>query len=144
MSEKKIKSEYQKKIKSLQKHNLLYYDKSNPKISDKDYDNLKEEILKLEKHYNFLNDSNSPSKTVGFKPSRNFKKSAHREKMLSLSNAFDEEDLVNFEKKICNYLNLDKNKSFEYSVEPKIDGISASLTYKMEIYYLVCLEVMEK
>ena len=71
-----------------------------------------------------------PSKTVGFKPSRNFKKSAHREKMLSLSNAFDEEDLVNFEKKICNYLNLDKNKSFEYSVEPKIDGISASLTYK--------------
>ncbi len=130
MSEKKIKSEYQKKIKLLQKHNLLYYDKSNPKISDKDYDNLKEEILKLEKKYSFLNDSNSPSKTVGFKPSRNFKKSAHREKMLSLSNAFDEEDLVNFEKKICNYLNLDKNKSFEYSVEPKIDGISASLTYK--------------
>ena len=41
MSEKKIKSEYQKKIKLLQKHNLLYYDKSNPKISDKDYDNLK-------------------------------------------------------------------------------------------------------
>ena len=130
MSEKKIKSEYQKKIKLLQKHNLLYYDKSNPKISDKDYDNLKQEILKLEKQYDFLNDSNSPSKTVGFKPSRNFKKSAHREKMLSLSNAFDEEDLINFEKKICNYLNLDKNKSFEYSVEPKIDGISASLTYK--------------
>ena len=130
MSEKKIKSEYQKKIKLLQKHNLLYYDKSNPKISDKDYDNLKQEILKLEKQYDFLNDSNSPSKTVGFKPSRNFKKSTHREKMLSLSNAFDEEDLVNFEKKICNYLNLDKNKSFEYSVEPKIDGISASLTYK--------------
>ena len=51
---------------------------------------------------------------MGFKPSRNFKKSAHREKMLSLSNAFDEEDLVNFEKKIRNYLNLDKNKSFEY------------------------------
>ena len=90
MSEKKIKGQYQKKIKLLQKHNLLYYDKSNPKISDKDYDNLKEEILKLEKQYNFLNDSNSPSKTVGFKPSRNFKKSAHREKMLSLSNAFDE------------------------------------------------------
>ena len=84
-------------------------------------------ILKLEKQYDFLNDSNSPSKTVGFKPSRNFKKSTHREKMLSLSNAFDEEDLVNFEKKICNYLNLDKNKSFEYSVQPKIDGISASL-----------------
>ena len=66
MSEKKIKGLYQKKIKLLQKHNLLYYDKSNPKISDKDYDNLKQEILKLEKQYDFLNDSNSPSKTVGF------------------------------------------------------------------------------
>ena len=48
--------------------------------------------------------------------------------MLSLSNAFDEEDLKNFEKKIFNYLN--KKINFEYSVEPKIDGISASLTYK--------------
>ena len=85
MSEKKIKSEYQKKIKLLQKHNLLYYDKSNPQISDKDYDNLKQEVIKLEKQYDFLSNRNSPSKTVGFKPSRNFKKSAHREKMLSLS-----------------------------------------------------------
>ena len=50
--------------------------------------------------------------------------------MLSLANAFDKEGLVNFEKKIFNFLNLDKNINLEYSVEPKIDGISASLTYK--------------
>ena len=50
--------------------------------------------------------------------------------MLSLANAFDEEDLINFEKKIVNFLNLKKNFEFEYSAEPKIDGISASLTYK--------------
>ena len=50
--------------------------------------------------------------------------------MLSLANAFDEEDLINFEKKIINFLNLTKNFEFEYSAEPKIDGISASLTYK--------------
>ena len=49
--------------------------------------------------------------------------------MLSLSNAFDEEDLINFEKKILNYLDLNKNFEIEYSTEPKIDGISASLTY---------------
>ena len=49
--------------------------------------------------------------------------------MLSLSNVFSKEDLINFEKKIINYLDLDKKK-IEYSVEPKIDGISASLTYK--------------
>ena len=49
--------------------------------------------------------------------------------MLSLSNAFDEEDLINFEKKIKNYLDLENNYQIEYSTEPKIDGISASLTY---------------
>ena len=49
--------------------------------------------------------------------------------MLSLSNVFEKEDLINFEKKIRNYLNLESNHIFEYSVEPKIDGISASLTY---------------
>ena len=50
--------------------------------------------------------------------------------MLSLANAFDEEDLVNFEKKIINFLNLHKNSEFEYSAEPKIDGISASFLIK--------------
>ena len=50
--------------------------------------------------------------------------------MLSLANAFGEEDLINFEKKMINFLNLNKNFIFEYSAEPKIDGISASLTYK--------------
>ena len=53
--------------------------------------------------------------------------------MLSLSNAFDEEDLKNFEKKIINFLSLKENSEIEYSTEPKIDGISASLTYKKGI-----------
>ena len=77
-----------------------------------------------------LSDKDSPSKTLGFTPSKNFEKYPHRVKMLSLANAFDEEDLINFEKKIINFLNLNKNFEFEYSAEPKIDGISASLTYK--------------
>ena len=59
---------------------------------------------------------------------KSFDKFKHKVSMLSLSNAFDEDDLINFEKKIFNYLN--KNIKIEYSVEPKIDGISASLTYK--------------
>ncbi len=59
-----------------------------------------------------------------------FVKSKHRVQMLSLSNAIDKEDLQNFEKRIFNFLNLNKNNIIEYSVEPKIDGISASLTYK--------------
>ena len=125
-----IKKEYLDKIKELKEHNQHYYEKSNPKISDVEYDKLKQEILDLEKKYIFLKSKNSPSILVGAKPSKNFLKSKHRVKMLSLSNAFGYEDIKNFEKKISNFLNLKKNIDIEYSVEPKIDGISASLTYK--------------
>ncbi len=125
-----IKKIYVKKINKLSKHNELYYSKDKPKISDREYDELKQSILDLEKKYSFLNHKNSPSRNVGFKPSKIFKKKSHKVPMLSLSNIFEKNDLINFEKKIKNYLNLNSYKDFEYSVEPKIDGISASLTYK--------------
>ncbi len=128
MKENENKKYYNKKINELKKHNKLYFEKSSPKISDKDYDNLKKEIFNLEKKYSYLKSASSPSNSLGYPPSKNFVKSKHRVKMLSLSNAFDYEDLENFEKKIFNYLN--KKIELEYSVEPKIDGISASLTYK--------------
>ncbi len=122
-----VKEVYNKKITEYEKHNKLYYDKSSPLISDSEFDKLKREILDLEKKNPSLKNNKSPSITVGFKPSKNFKKFKHKVQMLSLSNAFDKEDLINFEKKIDNYLN--EKISLEYSVEPKIDGISASLTY---------------
>ncbi len=125
---KNIKQDYQKKIDELKKHNKFYYENSSPEISDKEYDKLKRQILNLEKEHAYLKSNFSPSKIVGFKPSKNFAKYKHKEKMLSLSNAFDEEDLFNFEKKIFNFLN--EKVDLNYSVEPKIDGISASLTYK--------------
>ena len=127
MKNKTVLKNYQLKIKKLNYHNKLYFEKSNPAISDSDYDKLKKEILELEKNYKFLNHNKSPSKKVGFKPSKLFEKYEHKVKMLSLSNAFDTNDLKNFEKKIFNY--LDKKIKLDYSVEPKIDGISASLTY---------------
>ena len=125
-----IKKEYLDKIKELIEYNQHYYEKSSPKISDAEYDKLKKEITKFEKKYSFLKSKNSPSLFVGAKPSKNFLKSKHRVKMLSLSNAFGYEDLKNFEKKISNFLNLKESTDIEYSVEPKIDGISASLTYR--------------
>ena len=128
MDKFKIKKNYLNKINEFQKHNKLYYNDNSPILYDKAFDDLKEEIIKLEKKYKFLKNKLSPSNSTGFKPSKNFLKSKHRVQMLSLSNAFDENDLINFEKKIYNYLN--ENIKFEYSVEPKIDGISASLTYK--------------
>ncbi len=136
MQKNEIKKKYFDKIKELNKHNLLYYQKSKPIISDKDYDKLKKEIFELEKKYTFLISDISPSNTVGFKPSKNFLKAVHRERMLSLSNAFDKNDLGNFEKKVLNYLNIKDKKILEYSVEPKIDGISASLTYKNNNFVL--------
>ena len=130
MDKKKIKKEYDNKIQNLIKLNKHYYEFSKPLVGDQEYDKIKKKLLLLEKKYNFLKSEDSPSKIVGFKPSKNFKKVFHRVSMLSLSNAFSEEDLKNFEKKIINF--LDQNNSFriEYSAEPKIDGISASLIYK--------------
>ncbi|MDC3076955.1 NAD-dependent DNA ligase LigA [Candidatus Pelagibacter sp.] len=127
MNKDQIKKKYNLKVKELIKHNRLYYDKSKPIITDAKYDDLKKEIIDLEIKYEYLKNINSPKLKVGFEPSKLFQKFKHKMPMLSLSNAFDENDLLNFEKKIFNYLN--KKIKLNYSVEPKIDGISASLTY---------------
>ena len=129
MKKEEIKILYKIKIQEFLKHNQSYYEKNKPKITDAEYDELKKDILNLESKHVYLKSVNSPSKTIGFKPSKIFKKIKHKVPMLSLSNAFDEEDLINFEKKIKNYLGLEKDYKIEYSTEPKIDGISASLTY---------------
>ena len=130
MNKKNIQIEYNKKIKQLIKLNEHYYAHSNPLVKDFEYDNLKKEILLLEKQHKFLKSNDSPSKLVGFKPSKNFKKVLHKVPMLSLSNAFTQNDLINFQKKIINYLDKKEDSEIEYSAEPKIDGISASLIYK--------------
>ena len=127
---KNLKIEYNNKIKNLKKYNEYYYDKNSPLVSDAEYDDLKNQIFQLESKYNFLKSKESPSIIVGFKPSKNFKKIPHRKPMLSLSNAFSLEDLKNFEKKILNFLNKNERFNIEFTAEPKIDGISASLRYK--------------
>ena len=129
MKKKEIESIYKKKLKKFHEHSKSYYEKNNPIITDADFDHLKKEILELENTYVFLKSSDSPSKVVGFKPSKNFEKVKHKVPMLSLGNAFNEQDLINFEKKIFNFLSLDDSSIIDYSAEPKIDGISASLIY---------------
>ena len=130
MSDNSIIKKLKSKIKELNKHNKLYYEKSKPEITDAEYDKLRNEILLIEKTYPKILDIKSPSSQIGFKPSKNFRKSQHREKMLSLTNVFSKDDLINYQKKIINFLDLTSSKEIEFSVEPKIDGISASLTYK--------------
>ncbi len=130
MIDEKINRKYLNKIKLFQKYNKHYYNLNQPLVDDSEFDKLKLEIIDLEKQYKFLNHKDSPSNSVGFKPSKIFKKIKHKTAMLSLSNAFSEEDLINFEKKILNFLNNETGLNIEYSAEPKIDGISASLLFK--------------
>jgi len=129
MKDKDIEIVYLQKIDLIQKYNKYYYDKNKPIVSDQIFDLLKKDLISLESKYEFLKNEHSPTSTVGFKPSRNFQKVKHRVPMLSLGNAFDEEDLKTFEKKIINFLSLKEDDIIEYSAEPKIDGISASLIY---------------
>ena len=125
-----IKKNYKKKIELYNYYNKKYYDQNISEIPDAAFDNLKNEIIDLEKKNTFLSNKKSPSQSVGYKPSKNFKKVKHGVPMLSLANAFDRNDLINFEKRILNFLSKNKNFLLSYSVEPKIDGISASLIYR--------------
>ena len=129
MEKEKIKALYFDKIAKLNEYNKAYYDQDNPIISDHKYDRLKIGILNLEKKYKFLKSKLSPTKNVGYQSSGKFKKIKHKMPMLSLSNAFSENNIVDFLKKIKNFLKLSNDYKIEIIAEPKIDGISASLHY---------------
>ena len=124
-----IKSLYKKKLKSIKKHNELYFTNDSPEISDAEYDKIKLELLELEKKYPFLKKIDTVSKIVGAKPSNKFKKIQHIHPMLSLNNAFNKDDMNDFIKKVRNFLNI-KEEKIELISEPKIDGISATLIYE--------------
>jgi len=129
MQRKEIKKTYIEKINKLKKYDNAYFKEDSPLISDEDYDRIKQEILDFERKYKYLKHKNSPSQKVGYKPSDRFKKVDHDVPMLSLSNAFSKENVADFIKKISNFLNLKKSEKIAFSLEPKIDGISASLKY---------------
>ncbi len=130
MKKKEVENIYKNFIREFKKYNQYYYNESNPLVSDSDYDTLKQKIISFENQYKYLKSKDSPSNIIGYKPSKNFKKAKHKVPMLSLSNAFSEDDLVNFEKRIFNFLSKENNFNISYTAEPKIDGISASLSYK--------------
>ena len=121
--------EYQEKKNKLFEYNKFYYDKNSPKIDDATYDRLKKQLIFYEKNNQISEKEKKVSDTIGFSPSKKFSKIKHAESMLSLENAFDQEDIFEFYKKINNYLNFKSSHREELFAEPKIDGISASLKY---------------
>ena len=129
LEDKKIISKHKKLLYSIKKNNKHYYLDDKPKISDSEYDKIKLEILKLEKKYPYLKNDESIDNIIGVKPSNKFKKIQHISPMLSLANAFDLNDMIEFKKKISNFL-LINDKLIQLFCEPKIDGISATLIYK--------------
>jgi len=120
---------YKQKLKLLKKHNRLYFEKDSPIITDAKYDDLRKEIENLEKNYQFLKKLGLNRQNVGSPPSNKFKKIKHLKPMLSLSNAFNINDMKDFLSKINNFLNQNDSE-IELSSEPKIDGISATLIYE--------------
>ena len=129
LNQKELINIYKKKIKLIKKYNKYYHNNDHPLVTDANFDKLKKEIIELESNNEFLKKDGSVTEIIGTKPSNKFKKIKHLKPMLSLSNAFNKDDMKGFLSKISNFLNK-KNLKIELLSEPKIDGISASLIYK--------------
>jgi len=128
--EKKIKNRLERLSRIINKHNFLYHQKDNPKISDKEYDDYVKENNKLEKKYPHLKLNNSPNTIVGSSIANKFKKIEHKSAMLSLANAFNKKDLSDFIERIKKFLNLEEKINISFIGEPKIDGLSLNLLYE--------------
>jgi len=107
-----------------------YYQDDNPSLTDAQYDALRQENTELEARFPHLIRKDSPSKRVGVAPSGKFGKVTHEVAMLSLDNAFSDEDVSDFIQKVKRFLNLSDQTVIEFSAEPKIDGLSAALRYE--------------
>lgn len=111
-------------------HDTLYHQKDAPEISDAAYDKLRQRYKALLEQFPSLAPRNDPEKRVGAAPATGFSKVTHAVPMLSLNNAFADEDVEDFVARIRRYLNLPENEALAFMAEPKIDGLSASLRYE--------------
>ncbi|WP_425409517.1 NAD-dependent DNA ligase LigA [Hyphococcus sp.] len=107
-----------------------YYNKNQPEISDAAYDALRRRNLLIEKRFAKLKRDDSPSDRVGAAPSTKFEKSKHAIAMLSLDNAFSDDDVAEFDKRVRRFLGLGEEEPLAYTAEPKIDGLSLNLRYE--------------
>ena len=114
----------------IESHDKSYYQQDAPKISDAEYDALRQRFNAIEARFPELVTSDSPSQKVGAQPSGRFAKVRHAAPMLSLDNAFAEADVVDFVARIRRFLKLGDDDRIAFSAEPKIDGLSMSLRYE--------------
>ena len=128
------KRELRRLAEEIAAHDRRYYQEDAPSISDAAYDNLRRRNAAIEARYPELIRPDSPSLRVGAKPSDKFAKVAHRVPMLSLDNAFDDGDVIDFSNRVRRFIGLKPQDSLDFVAEPKIDGLSASLRYEKGVF----------
>lgn len=128
VSKKSVQKLHQELIAKINYHDELYHAKDRPEISDFEYDQLFSELVKLENEHPELDRSTSPSQRAGYTVLDSFKKVPHRKAMLSLSNSYNEDDILAFSERVKKFLGSDQN--VEYYAELKLDGLSMELVYE--------------
>ena len=121
---------HQQLTTEINKHNQRYYNFDAPSISDDEYDQLLNALLALEAEYPELVSIDSPSQRVGAQPLSEFSQINHQMPMLSLSNGFNSEDIVDFDRRLHKQLDLAEDVIFDYVAEPKLDGLAVSIMYR--------------
>ena len=130
LSEAEAKRELARLAAEIAEHDRRYFLDDAPAISDADYDALRRRNLALETRFPALKRADSPNERVGVAPAVKFGKVVHAVPMLSLDNAFDEEDVVEFLARVRRFLRLGESERLDITAEPKIDGLSCSIRYE--------------
>jgi DNA ligase (NAD+) len=130
LTKAQAKVEHKRLTLEIERHDKAYYQDDAPKISDAEYDALRKRLNAIEARFPEFVSSESPSQRIGAAPSGKFKKVRHALPMLSLDNAFAEQDVLDFVGRIRRFLKLGEDDRIDFSAEPKIDGLSMSLRYE--------------
>src|SRR4051812_22950307 len=129
LSKPQAKIEHTRLALELEGHDRRYYQDDAPSVTDAEYDALRQRFNAIEKRFPEFVSAESPSQKIGSAPSGRFRKVRHSLPMLSLDNAFNEEDVRDFVDRIARFLKL-SDDNIDFSAEPKIDGLSMSLRYE--------------
>ena len=130
LTKAQAKVEHKRLTLEIEGHDKAYYQDDAPKVSDAGYDALRQRFNVIEARFPEFVTGSSPSQKVGAAPSSRFAKVRHAVPMLSLDNAFAEEDVIDFVGRIRRFLKLGDDDNIDFSAEPKIDGLSMSLRYE--------------
>ena len=130
LTKAQAKVELKRLALEIESHDRRYYQEDAPTVTDAAYDALRQRVNAIEARFPEFVTSESPSQKVGARPSGRFAKVRHAVPMLSLDNAFAEEDVVDFVGRIRRFLKLADDDEIAFSAEPKIDGLSMSLRYE--------------